>query len=315
MGVVKNGRGKPKAIVVCGPTGVGKTGFAIEMARALKGEIVGADAMQVYRSMDIGTAKPTLDQRAMVRHHMVDVVDPDKAFDAETYAKLAFEIVKKLQTKGIPPFIVGGTGLYIKSLIYGLFDAGPGAPEIRKRLKSESEEKDVGILYERLKQCDPATAERLHMNDTYRIIRALEVYEATGKPISEFQERHRFQESRMETLKFGLRMEREILYDRINERVDQMLDAGLLREVKKLLASGYASDLKSMQSIGYRHMIEFIEGRVDWEEAVRTMKRDTRRYAKRQLTWFKADPEVIWVAPEDINHIVEKTRSFLHGVY
>lgn len=303
---------KPKVIIICGPTGVGKTGVAIRMARAVNGEIVGADAMQVYRYMDIGTAKPTLAQRAMVRHHMVDVVDPDESFDAETYANQALVIVKALQVKKKAPFVVGGTGLYIKSLIYGLFEAGPVDPDIRAQLKREAEQQGNAVLYERLKQCDPVTAVKLHRNDTYRIIRALEVHEATGRPISEFQQRHRFQADRLEALKFGLHMERHDLYERIDKRVDRMLDDGLLAEVKELLASGYASDLKSMQSIGYRHMIDFIEGRVDWKETVRTMKRDTRRYAKRQLTWFKADPDVIWVSPEDINNIVEKIRTFLH---
>ena len=302
---------KPKAIVICGPTGIGKTGFAIELAQKFKGEIIGADSMQIYRTMDIGTAKPTPVEQSTVRHHMVDIVDPEEPFDAEKYAAMAFQKVSDLSARGTIPFVVGGTGLYIKSLVFGLFDADPADPVIRNQLKAEAEEKGSPFLHQRLGNCDPETAGKLHANDTYRIIRALEVYEITGVPISEYHHRHRFNSRRLDTLTLGLQMDRERLYERIDARVDAMIQAGLLDEVRGLLTAGYSQTLKSMQSIGYRHMVEFLEGHLDWEETVRTLKRDTRRYAKRQVTWFKADPDMMWVSPEDIRQAEQAINRFL----
>jgi len=302
---------KPKAIIICGPTGIGKTSFAIELAKLFKGEIIGADSMQIYRYMDIGTAKPTPAERSMIRHQMVDIVDPDEPFDAETYATQALSIVMALQKQEVLPFVVGGTGLYIKSLLYGLFDTRPADQEIRIRLKQEAEKEGGAVLYERLKKVDPVTAGKVHINDTYRIVRALEVYEASGTPISDFQRRHGFQKSRLTPLKFGLYMEREQLYDRIDERVEMMIHAGLLDEVKHLRDVGYGSELKSMQSLGYRHMHNFLDGCLDWPETIRTLKRDTRRYAKRQMTWFKADKEVVWVEPVVSSRVENRIREFL----
>ncbi len=301
----------PKAIIICGPTGVGKTSFAIELAKRFQGEIIGADSMQIYRHMDIGTAKPTLAERSMVPHHMVDIVDPDEPFDAESYATLSLSIVMALQARQVLPFVVGGTGLYIKSLIYGLFDVQPRDNEIRIRLKQEAEKEGAGALFERLQQVDPVTAQKLHLNDSYRVIRALEVYEASGVPISEFQQRHRFQESRLTTLKLGLHMDRGQLYERIDARVDMMIQAGLVDEVRRLREAGYSGELKSMQSIGYRHMHDFFCGRLDWPETIRTLKRDTRRYAKRQMTWFKADREVVWVDPVVSEEIENTIKQFI----
>ncbi|MBW2513921.1 MAG: tRNA (adenosine(37)-N6)-dimethylallyltransferase MiaA [Deltaproteobacteria bacterium] len=304
---------KPKAIVVCGPTGVGKTSFAIELARCFQGEIIGADSMQIYRHMDIGTAKPTPEERAMVPHYMVDIADPDEPFDAKRYATLSLSIVMALQARQAVPFVVGGTGLYIKALIFGLFDAQPGNKRIRRRLIQEVEKEGAGVLYERLRQIDPDTAKKLHVNDRYRIVRALEVYESSGVPMSDYQQRHRFQESRLTTLKLGLHMEREHLYDRIDARVDRMIRAGLLDEVRRLRDAGYTGELKSMQSIGYRHMHDYLDGRVDWPETVQTLKRDTRRYAKRQLTWFNADRKIVWVEPVVSRDVKSKVRGFLTG--
>jgi tRNA dimethylallyltransferase len=301
---------RPRAIIICGPTGIGKTGFAIELARKFKGEIIGADSMQIYRRMDIGTAKPTQAERSSVVHHMVDIIDPDESFDAETYAGIAFRRIVSLEKRGAVPFVAGGTGLYIKSLVFGLFDGGPTDLVIRNRLKEESEEYGSLLLHRRLNPIDPETAEKLHVNDTYRIIRALEIYEITGTPISVFHRRHRFRTRRLDTLSFGLRMDRERLYERIDARVDAMIEAGLLEEVKNLLAAGYSAELKSMQSIGYRHMVKFIEGRTAWEETVRTLKRDTRRYAKRQMTWFRAVPDIVWLSPEDGDKAENAVRRF-----
>ncbi len=308
-----NAEAKPNIIVICGPTGLGKTSVSIELAIDLHGEIVGADSMQIYRYMDIGTAKPTPYERAQVPHYMVDIVDPDESFDAADFAKMAGEMIMKLHVEGIVSFVVGGTGLYIKALVHGLSQAGPADTDIRKRLKEAELLHGSGFLYERLSKCDPEASERIHPNDTFRIIRALEVYETTGMAISQYSKDHGFENRRFNVLKIGLYIERETLYDRIDRRVDAMIEAGLVDEVKMLLNMGYSEDLKSMQSIGYRHMIDFIKGRIAWEEAVRTLKRDTRRYAKRQMTWFKADPEIIWAEPEQTDYIKQLIRKFLQA--
>ncbi|MBW1741450.1 MAG: tRNA (adenosine(37)-N6)-dimethylallyltransferase MiaA, partial [Deltaproteobacteria bacterium] len=283
---------KPSLIIISGPTCVGKTEVAIVLAEPLGADIISADAMQVYRYMDIGTAKPTEEQRARVRHHLIDVVDPDEPFSAALFKTMAGAIIRDLDQKGRLVFVVGGTGLYIKALTRGLFAGQEQDEVVRKKLKKEAKTLGLAVLYQRLQKVDPAAAARIHPNDTYRIIRALEVYQATGQPISHYQKAHGFGDCPYRTLKIGLTLDRNILYDRINRRVDLMLASGLLEEVKWLLDQGYPSTLKSMQSIGYRHMADYLEHRIAWDEAVRLFKRDTRRYAKRQLTWFKADPEI-----------------------
>ena len=253
--------------------------------------------------MDIGTAKPTAAEQARVVHHLVDCVAPDESFDAAQYAVRARAKIFELYQQHITPFVVGGTGLYIKALLYGLFDEKVSDPEIRDRLKSEAAAHGIRCLYERLSRLDPETANRLHPNDTYRILRALEVIEATGQPISKHHKKHAFFDRPFESLKIGLNLDRTLLYERINRRVDAMISAGFLDEVKSLKARGYSANLKPMQSIGYRHMTDYIEGRLNWAECVRTMKRDHRRYAKRQLTWFGADPEIIWIEPGQVEEI------------
>jgi len=300
----------PVAVVICGPTGIGKTSFAIELARRFRGEIIGADSMQLYRHMDIGTAKPTPAEQAAITHHMVDIVDPDEHFDAEMYADMAYAKVLALTEKRILPFIVGGTGLYIKALIHGLFESIKIDAGVRKRLKKEVEDLGGPHLHTRLKAVDPAAAARIHANDTYRIVRALEIYETTGRPMSDTQAQHRFEPQRLQTVKIGLHMDREALYQRIDQRVDIMLDQGVLAEAKELLEAEYSPDLKSMKSLGYRHMAAFLKNEVDWEEAVRTLKRDTRRYAKRQMTWFKADPEIVWMGPNELEEAAAMITTF-----
>jgi len=300
---------KPKIIILCGPTAIGKTTVAVDLAQHFKGQIIGADSMQVYKYMDIGTAKPTAEEQARVVHHMIDIIDPDEPFDAASYAELAATKILELDRQKITPFVVGGTGLYIKALLHGLFNADVFDEDVRRRLKQEAAARGIEYLHQRLRRLDPASAERLHPNDSYRIIRALEVVETTGKPISGYHRQHGFSEQPFEALKIALNMERSLLYSRINQRVDAMIAAGFLGEVRSLLAGGYTADLKSMQSIGYRHMVDYINGRLSWEECLRTMKRDHRRYAKRQLTWFGADPQIIWKAPgqvEEIKILVEK---------
>ncbi len=285
-------------IVICGPTAVGKTGFAIEMAGRFGGEIISADSMQIYRRMDIGTAKPSASEQALAVHHLVDILSPDEDFDAVRYARMADDCIARLSSENKVPFVVGGTGLYIKALIHGLTDAAPTAPRIRERLRRELEKSGPGSMHRRLRACDPVSADRIHPNDTYRILRALEVFELTGRSITRQFEDHGFSTSRYNALHIGLTLPRDVLYDRINRRVEIMLAEGFLEEVKTLLEEGFSADLKSMQSLGYRHMVEYIQGRLEWEEAVRTMKRDHRRYAKRQMTWFSAVPGVHWLAPD-----------------
>jgi tRNA dimethylallyltransferase len=261
--------------------------------------------------MNIGTAKPTPYEQSRVPHHMIDIVDPDEPFDARRFAIMAHEKIMDLHARRVTPFVIGGTGLYIKALLHGLFEAMPADRDVRARLKQEAEIHGTGFLHKRLSQQDSATAKRIHPNDTYRILRALEVYELTGKPITELQSEHRFTDKPFRVVKIGLHMDRDIIYDRINHRVDAMIDSGFVDEVKGLLGMGYSADLKSMQSIGYRHMVDFIEGRSSWEEALRTLKRDTRRYAKRQLTWFMADSAIVWKEPGQLKEIRRTIKKFL----
>lgn len=302
---------KPKVIIICGPTGIGKTSVAIKAAETVKGEIISADSMQIYRYMDIGTAKPTQAEQSRARHHMIDIVNPDEHFDAALFSGIAHNKVLKLDKRRIIPIVAGGTGLYIKALIHGLFSADPADQDIRIRLKEEADAHGAGFLYKRLAESDPDSAERIHPNDTYRIIRALELAKATGKTISKHHGEHRFADKRYTVLKIGLQMEREALYDRINQRVDVMIEKGLVDEVSSLLERGYSQDLKSMQSIGYRHMVDFIKGCVSLDETTRTLKRDTRRYAKRQMTWFNADPEIVWTEPDKAEEIMLQVKGFL----
>ena len=304
---------KPKIIVICGPTAVGKTDVAINLAQSVGGEIVNADSVQIYRFMDIGTAKPTPDERKRIAHHLIDIIEPDVPFDANQFAGVAQEIITRLHRKGTVPVVAGGTGFYIKALTQGLFEAEPVEPEIRLRLKKAAETTGLPHLYQRLAEIDPITASSVHPNDKYRIIRALEVFETTGIPISTYQQSHQFSEKPYEMLKIGLNMDRDRLYERIDQRVEAMLSAGLLEEVRFLLKKGYGKSFKSMQTIGYKHMIAFLENEMSWDEAVRTLKRDTRRYAKRQLTWFRKDPEIEWINPQCGNRILETARNFLDG--
>lgn len=301
----------PKIILIVGPTGAGKTTLAIDLARRFNGEIVGADSMQIYRCMDIGTAKPTLAERAVSPHHMIDIVDPDQDFDAAAYANMATGIIRQTIDRGRAVFVVGGTGFYIKALIHGLFEKGPSDPAVRRRLKRQLESEGAAVLARRLKTIDSTAAERIHPNDTYRIIRALEVFEVTGEPLTVFHQRHGFREQRFNTLELGLSWPRPVLYERINRRVDAMMSQGFLDEVRQLMASGYGSDLKSMQSLGYRHLAAVVSGDTSLAEAVTMLKRDHRRYAKRQLTWFTARKSVHWLTPDQTESAVERIRAFL----
>ncbi len=302
---------KPKVIVICGPTGIGKTTVGIELAGKFGGEIISADSMQIYRHMDIGTAKPTSEELAQIAHYMIDIVDPDEDYDAVRFSNQARDRVAGIVNRSLIPFIVGGTGLYIKALLHGLFQSKPVDPQIRNGLKQEAAENGIGFLFERLKKVDPAAADRIHPNDLYRILRALETIESSGKTISEYHQSHGFADDPFTVLKIGLEMDRQDLYARIDKRVDLMIEAGFVAEVTKLLEMGYAAELKSMQSIGYRHVAAFLEKKIPWDECVRTLKRDTRRFAKRQFTWFGADQAISWQAPGHMKDIISLAGKFL----
>jgi tRNA dimethylallyltransferase len=289
---------KPKFVIVLGPTAVGKSDTVLDLALKFGAEIISADSQQVYRHMDIGTAKPSSEQREKIAHHLIDIVDPDEEFNAAMFRNLASEVAYKLANRKKRIIVCGGTGLYIKALTKGLFD-GPGRdPQIRQALEWEIEEHGIGALYHRLEQVDPESAMRIHPNDRQRITRALEVYDATGRKITEWQSEHRFNDLLFDVLKIGLDRQRSELYDRIDRRCELMIAAGLLDEVKKLVAMGYGLDLKPMQSVGYRHLGLFLRDRMSLDNAVQLMKRDTRRLAKRQLTWFHSDREIRWFDPE-----------------
>ena len=302
---------KPRVAIICGPTGVGKTGISIDIAAQLNAEIVSADSMQIYRYMDIGTAKPTAAERARAPHHMVDIINPDDDFDARQYAAASRNIIDRLAAAEKPVLIVGGAGLYIRALVHGVFDAASGNPHIRIRLRQEMETAGTEAMFKRLQSCDPQSAVRIHPHDAYRILRALEVYETTGRPISSFHQSHHFGESFFHVLKMGLYRDRKTLYERIDRRVDQMMTDGLLNEVHSLLDRGFSSSLKSMKSIGYHQICDYIEGRSNWDAAIQTIKRDSRRYAKRQFTWFKSDPQLQWIDTDHPDEIYHQIKTFL----
>jgi len=300
-------------VVVCGPTGIGKTGFAIELARRLNGEIIGADSMQIYRYMDIGTAKPDRNEQAAVHHHMVDVADPDEAFDAARFARMADRAVQGIQERGRLPIVAGGTGLYIKALLYGLFRGRSADPFVITALEEEVKARGAFALHRRLEERDPQSAAKIHPHDAFRIVRALEVLSTTGKTISSFQNSHEFAKQRYNAFKIGLSMDRETLYRRIDQRVDLMLGRGLIDEVETLRKMGYSCGLKSMQSIGYRHVCEFLNGKYPFDETLRLFKRDTRRYAKRQFTWFRNQEAMTWLEPGEADRAESLVREFLYA--
>jgi tRNA dimethylallyltransferase len=300
---------KPRVAALVGATASGKTAVAIALSQRIGAEIVNADSLQIYRELDIGTAKPTREERGAVPHHLIDVANLPEPYDAARYCREGREVLADLQGRRVPPLVVGGTGLYLRALLAGLFAEGEPAAGVRERLREELENLGLPTLYQRLLYLDPATADRLHPHDTYRIIRALEVMEATGKPLSEFIAAHRFQDAPYRVLKLGLALPREELYQRIESRVEIMLKQGWLEEVQGLLER-YPPDLKPLQALGYRHLINYLTGRWSWEEALTLLARDTRRYAKRQLTWFGSDKEIRWFAPDQIEEMAGTLMEF-----
>ena len=301
---------KPKVVVIAGPTASGKSSLAIDLALHFGAEIVNADSMQVYRGMDVGTAKPTTTERRGVLHHLLDVADPDEDFDAAKYRSLGTPILHDIASKNKASLVVGGTGLYIKSLLSGLLECPPADPELRDELHRTWEVRGPACLFERLKTFDPESARKIHPHDRLRVIRALEVYYLTHQPFSSLVRRHGFKDQPFHALKICLQVDRPQLYDRIDRRSVSMIEAGLVAETERLLMKGYTPDLKPMNSLGYRHIRRFLDGEYDLDEAIRQLQRDTRRYAKRQVTWFRADPEMIWMKPDDLAGVIQKIGMF-----
>lgn len=286
---------QPFLPVICGPTAAGKTSLALELAEYFDGEIISADSRQVYRLMDIGTAKPSRAEQQRVRHHLIDVVWPDEHFHVAEFIRLAGEAFVDICSRDKRPFLVGGTGLYIRAFTEGLLQA-PGADhKLRLELHLRAEQEGSPSLHAELARFDPVSAERLHPNDLVRIVRALEVYKQSGRALSALQNEHGFSSKPYRTLKIGLNIERDELYQRIDQRAEAMFEQGLLEEAEGLLKAGYDPALKTLQTIGYSQAFAWLLEKMTREEAIDDLKRSTRRYAKQQLTWFRKDKSIIWL--------------------
>ncbi len=286
-------------VVIVGPTAAGKTEVAIELARRLRGEVISADSMLVYRGMDIGTAKPTLEEMQGIPHHMIDIVNPDEEFSVAMFQKGAEQLIETITERGHLPFLVGGTGLYVRSVIdHYDFAMVPRDDRLRQQLAEEAAKLGSLGMHQKLAELDAAAAARLHPNDTRRVMRSLEVYYQTGKSITAYQNNAKIHRPKYRLFMFGLTMDRQLLYRRIEQRVDLMLDQGLVQEVRVLLEK-YRTLGTALQGLGYKEIIAGLQGECTLEEAVETLKRNTRRFAKRQLTWFRADPRIRWIELEE----------------
>ena len=285
---------KPKVVVIVGPTASGKTAVSIELAKRLNGEIISADSMQIYKEMNIGSAKPTEDEKQGIYHHMIDVVEPTENFNVAKYKEMAEECIKKILNKGKLPIIVGGTGLYVSTLTNGIeFSEIERDEEYRKELENIAEkENGAEVLFEKLKEVDPEAANVIDKNNVRRVIRALEIYKVTGKTKTQV-DRESIKELKYDYRIFGMLWDRQELYDRIDKRVDIMIEMGLVGEVKELYEKGISST--AIQGLGYKEIIEYLDEKVTLEEAIEKIKQETRRYAKRQMTWFKRDKNIIWL--------------------
>lgn len=300
-------------VVLTGPTASGKSSLAVSLALDMGGEIVNADSMQVYRYMDVGTAKPTAADMQGVPHHLLDVVNPDEPFNAAVFRRLAIPVIQDILKRKKACFVVGGSGLYIRALLGGFFDCPESSPGIRSRLNREWEERGGAALHEQLRTVDPEAAFKIHPNDRVRVTRALEVIEITGRRFSSLALNHGFREKSFEALIICLSLDRARLYQRINLRSNSMMRRGLPEETQELLKRGYHGDLKPMQAIGYRHAQAFLKGVRDLDETIVNLQADTRRYAKRQLTWFRRESGVVWRNPEDPELVRREVSSFLYG--
>ena len=297
---------KPKVIVICGPTASGKTSLSISLAKKINGEIVSCDSMQIYKEMDIGSAKPTVEEMQEIKHYLVDFVSPEKRYSVSEYKEDASKAIEEIINKGKTPIIVGGTGLYLNSLIYNIqYNEMEVDLNYRRELEKEAEEYGLEVLYNRAKEIDPEAMEKVSANDKKRITRVLEIYNATGRNKTELEKKSR-KEVPYNYLIFGINMERSILYDRINKRVDIMLEQGLIEEVKNLI-NKYSNMPTAMQGLGYKEVKEFLDGNISKEEMIEKIKMETRRYAKRQITWFKRIENIIWL--DGLNKTEENVNS------
>ncbi|MBS4535973.1 tRNA (adenosine(37)-N6)-dimethylallyltransferase MiaA [Clostridium sp. D2Q-14] len=308
---------KKDLILIVGPTAAGKTAISIDIARKIAGEIISADSMQIYKYMDIGTAKVTNDEMQGIPHYLIDEIYPDEKFTVSEFKKLAYNYISKIYNKNKFPIVVGGTGLYINSLVYNLdFTKTVSNSKLRYNFNKLAKEKGNKYIHELLKEVDKKSYIRIHENDTKRIVRALEVFYDTGKPMSESYNKFREPNPDFNFIIFGITMDRKKLYKRINSRVDLMIDKGLVKEVKGLLDMGYHKNLVSMQGLGYKEIISYINGEISLNDAVELLKRDTRRFAKRQLTWFRRDNRIKWINIEEYKNksdIISKIVSIIEN--
>lgn len=306
---------KKPLIILTGPTAVGKTAASIGLAKAIGGEIISADSMQVYRHMDIGSAKIRPEEMQGVPHHLIDVLEPEEAFHVVRFQQMAKEAMEEIYAKGKIPILVGGTGFYIQAVTKDIdFTEAEQENEYRKELEVLAKEKGGEYLHEMLKEVDPKSAEAIHSHNVKRVIRALEFYHQNQTPISAHNEEQKKNESPYRLAYFVLNMSRELLYKRIDLRVDQMLEEGLLEEVKDLQKEGCCRGMVSMQGLGYKEILDYLEGKYSLEEAVRILKRDTRHFAKRQLTWFRREQEVTWVDKEKFDYEENQILAFMLAV-
>lgn len=305
-------KSKKKLVVLTGPTAVGKTGLSLSLAKAVGGEIISADSMQVYRHMDIGSAKIRTEEMEGVPHFLIDELEPSEEFNVLIFQQKAKRYMEEIYERGHIPVLVGGTGFYIQAVLYDIdFTDNQDEQGLRKKLEQKAHEKGAQWLYERLKEVDPASCEVIHANNVKRVIRALEYYHLTGQPISTHNQEQRKKESPYDFSYFVLNDERQKLYDKIDRRVETMLADGLVEEVARLKAMGYNRSFVSMQGIGYKEILDYLDGEIGLEEAVYRIKRDTRHFAKRQLTWFKREKEVIWVNKPDFHDDDKEILSYM----
>ncbi len=301
-------------VVIVGPTAVGKSRIAVEVAKAFETEVLTADSRQVYRGMDVGTDKPASEERQAVPHRLIDLVDPDESFNAGLYRRQAIDEIERLYRDCRLPLVVGGTGLYVRTLLKGLCDAPQADPIMRAALRQEAEDQGYDRLYARLVDVDPVIAARLHPRDESKVIRALEVYQLSGRRMSEFQQAHGFAERPFAALMIGLNRDRDVLYRRIEGRIDWQLAHGLIEETKQLLAQGYRRDSAAMKGLGYRQVAEHLAGEYDAAEMVRRFKRDTRHFSKRQMTWFRKEPGIQWLMIEESEPVQHTTTRVIEQI-
>ena len=300
---------KEKLIVILGPTSVGKTKVSVDIAKKLKSEIISTDSMQIYKKMNIGTAKVTEEEKSGIKHHMIDLIDPGEEFTVYDYQNQSLKIIDRLIKEDKTPILVGGSGLYINSILYDLdFNKVSSNEEVRNKYYEIEKTKGKEYLYDLLEKRDPEAAEKIHPNNIKRVVRALEVTEITGEKYSENSNFRKYSE-KYDFIIIGLEMNRKLLYNRLNARVDEMIKEGLFDEVKELYQEGYDNTYQSMQAIGYKEVIDYIERKTSKEEAVRLIKRNTRRFAKRQITWFKPDDRIRWFDISDYRNTYNSTLN------